>query len=290
MFDLKSKRRSLASRNQKRALTTSIIIHLILLFLFLFHAFKQQRKITIIPIAKKVKERKKIVALFPKKSDFGTKIFFDQETLLPTKPTEQIDPQKKQEAIKQEVIKQVQKKIKKRKAVPKRALKKQKKEEQIQTKIIKEIDVKKVATENIVKKQEKSIQQPEKKSLVSLTKCFLDHQKGNSCMWRKGEERLPTFEEMKYICYEKQIQDHLVASWKSLYRHSEVPPARGETRFTFLINENGKAEDVVVITSSGNRNFDLMVVESVRNAAFPPIPKHFGVKKYRPQGGRIVIR
>ena len=95
---------------------------------------------------------------------------------------------------------------------------------------------------------------------------------------------------MKYICYEKQIQDHLVVSWRALYSGRPPVMINREIRFTFIINQQCKAEQIEIIESSGNRMFDNMVVTSVESAVFPPIPKHFGVNKYRPQGGTIVLR
>jgi outer membrane biosynthesis protein TonB len=283
----------LERRKEKKALIISFLLHVLLLLLFLFGAFKESALISFISPARKKRPQMARSALIPKRSDKGTKIFFDNSTILPSPPPT------KQQAQAAQPKPQV---APKKKIIPKKKIEKA----IAKTILEKPVDIKKEATKNVVKKdpprkmaQQKQMTkkqsvaprpQKPKTSLLSLTKCFLDHHKGNSSMCRQGENRTPSFEEMKYICYEKQIQDQLIIAWRSLY--SGIPPIviNKETRFTFVINENCKAEQIEIIVSSGNRMFDDMVIASVENAVFPPIPKHFGVKKYRPQGGTIVLR
>jgi outer membrane biosynthesis protein TonB len=273
-------------KREKKALIISFLLHAILLLLFLFGAFKKSTLITFIaPARKKTKQQLRRSALIPKRSDVGTKIFFDNSTILPTpSPTKKIEPVKK--IVKSEPKKAVLEKLK---IIPKKISAK--------TTLEKPINIKKEALKNVTKKvAQKEIKRvvekrpKPRKSLLSLTKCFLDMDKGNSSMCRRGENRMPDFEEMKYICYEKQIQNQLIISWRALYAGGPPVMINRETRFTFVINEHCKAEQVEIIVSSGNRVFDEMIVTSVQSAAFPPIPKHFGVKKYRPQGGTIVLR
>ena len=50
--------------------------------------------------------------------------------------------------------------------------------------------------------------------------------------------------------------------------------------------EDGSLAHLAMITSSGDQEFDRLVIESIKQAApFPPIPKHLGIKRYKPVGG-----
>jgi len=108
-------------------------------------------------------------------------------------------------------------------------------------------------------------------------------------MIREGENKNPSIEELKYICYEKQTEDLIVSAWRIM--HAGEPPLQsGSVKFTFVINEDGSLDELGLIESSGNQLFDKMVLQCIQKAApFPPIPKHFGVKKYRPRGGLIML-
>jgi len=304
-------------KHNRKPLIISLLLHLFFLLFILFFAFKNKPKILFSTKAKQKKEHYIPVALFPKQSDQGTKIVFDKATIIPKheqknappqpKQTEKIVEQKSQkikEKIKQKKLAIPKKKIAKIKSVipelkPKKEPKKEDKkiaktmvETKVQDHALQETEIQKQVHITLPTTREIKQSQPtpkKRKSLLSLTKTFLDHEKGNSAMCRAGADRMPTFEEMKYICYEKQIQDALVSSWKMLYGRTYIQ-TKGETRFTFLINEHGKAEDIILTQTSGNKIFDTMVFESVSQAVFPPIPTHFGVKKYRPQGGIIVLR
>ena len=282
----------------RKSLIISLLLHLIFLLFVAFFGFKR-KKLIILSKAAQAKQQKKEhfipVALIPKRSDQGKKLVFDKANVTPEqksqpkpeKPTPQPKPVKKVAEKKPPEVKNEVEQVKpKQLAVPKKKI------AQI-TSRIPELKPKEStyakATADREKEAKKEIEKPKRKSLLSLTKCFLDHEDGNSAMCRRGVNRMPTFEEMKYICYEKQIQDALVASWKVLYA-GFCMPIQDEARFTFLVNEQCRAEDIILVKSSGNHTFDKMVLESVRQASFPPIPKHFGVKKYRPQGGVVVLR
>ncbi|MBU1007718.1 TonB family protein [Candidatus Dependentiae bacterium] len=289
----------MSARKKTGPLLISFLLHLLFLAYFLFFAFKQHRKLILSAQAKqrqeqqleqrRKKQQKQIArqmqaALFPKKSADGTQVIFDDEKEVPKKIVTNVVEKIINKEIPQKIISKIKTPIPELKPKPE----------------VNPIDLKKLALANLLSKKqiEKQVEQkekksqekiPEKKSLLSLTKCFLDHEKGNSAMCRSGADRKPTFEELKYICYEKQVQDSIAATWKMMYAGAHVE-SRGETRFTFLVNEDGQAEQIMLYRSSGNNQFDSMVLESVRQTTFPPIPKHFGVTKYRPQGGVIVLR
>ena len=333
----------LQDKNKKITFIISLLLHLFLIFIFSFHAFKQNKKFIFPKPLKKLSQRESRAALLPKKSDGGTKIVFDNSKILPklkqkTETKEQNKPVKKlterkpiEKPVKMAPPKKLAKKPITKKIIPKESPriairrttalqespdrarpktpvgraqgKKPVKKITKKTTIKKPIDTKKTALNNLVKKQKKEEQKIKKivkkiadpkptkpkKSLLSLTKTFLDHPKGNSCMVRFGQNRNPTLEDMKYICYEKRIQDEIVSSWRSLYGWMNMKP-NGSAKITFLINKNGGVEDLTLLSSSGNRSFDQMVLNSISKANFPPIPKHFGVEKYRPQGGMTVLK
>ena len=188
----------------------------------------------------------------------------------------------------------------------------------IKTKVPGKIKLQEEKTESIVKKikkyvkkikeQQRTVQKPitspklqqaalanlfqekpePKKNLLSLAQCFMDQEDGNSCLARHGAKGVPGLEEMKYICYEKRINDHIVSSWKMLFGGVQIR-TRGSVSLNYVINEDGKVENLILVSSSGDKMFDDMVLKCIRNANFPPIPKHFGVKKYRPRGGSTLL-
>lgn len=130
--------------------------------------------------------------------------------------------------------------------------------------------------------------QPRKKSLLALMKTYLDHDQGNSCIIREGANRFPSLEEMKYICYEKKIEDHIISTWRSLYSRAR-PGADRKVSVSFLIKRDGSVIEAEILQSSGNQAFDGMVLSCIQETMFPPIPKHFGCDTYRPRGGLTVL-
>ena len=167
-------------------------------------------------------------------------------------------------------------------------------------KVITQEELKKFALANLLKPQGKESSSknhnslpasPSKtQSLASSTKCFLDSEKGNSCMLRSGENKFPSLEEMKYICYEKQIEDHIISTWKVLFANSPLTNASGSVSIPLVINSDGSIDPLELIESSGDKDFDHKVMICIKKAApFPSIPRHFGVSKYRPRGVRIML-
>ena len=243
-------------------------------------------------------------ALRPKLSDHGTKVVFETPRYDADRP--ECDAKHRlsrdipryalratrDERVEEKVVKKETKKLEKIKEV-------EKVEKVVaETKVVvpTEIeDMKELAIKNILKDVEdnkKIVERREKiepkKSLLSLSKCFLDSDRGNSCLMRHGSNKFPGLEEMKYICYEKQIEDHIINTWRMLHGGVSLGGA-GKVSITFLINQDGKVEELQLIESSRNKMFDDMVLKCIRNTVFPPIPKHLGVAKYRPRGGLTML-
>lgn len=140
----------------------------------------------------------------------------------------------------------------------------------------------------VLPKNIKRVEPTKKKSLLSLAKCYLDHEKGNSSLMRHGANRPPSLEEMKYICYEKQIEEHIISSWKMMSSGTERR-STGSVSITFLIDQHGNVNELQLLQSSGDSRFDDTVLKCIKSTTFPPVPKHFGVKMYRPRGGYTLL-
>jgi len=134
-----------------------------------------------------------------------------------------------------------------------------------------------------------------KKSIFAQTKLLLEtYDDGNSVINRRGDpNRMPSLEEMKFISYEQKIHEHLINEWKILYTYSrsmQIKPPSGPVHFSFEIAEKGEAFNLELMQSSGSAAFDQMVLRCVQSASpFPSIPKHLGVKTYRPRGLNVMV-
>jgi TonB family protein len=164
-------------------------------------------------------------------------------------------------------------------------------------KISKEVQ-KKAALKHLLKpKAKKTAEAPEeaKKSFFQQTKLLIEStEDGNSIISRRGNSNLaPCLEEMKFISYEQSVVSHLVTEWKCLFTEGEKmswPRTKRALRFTFEILEDGSVDGLELIESSGSPVFDRMVLKSIASAApLPAIPKHLGVKRYRPRNLNIVV-
>jgi len=142
------------------------------------------------------------------------------------------------------------------------------------------------------KKEVKPIEK-KKKSLFSLMKSFFKHEKGNSSMMRQGENRFPGLEEMKYISYEKSVQDAIIASCRSLlWQLNNLRPQdqpQRPAKIDYYIDKNG-IQGLRLIESSGSRVYDEICLIGIQQANIPPIPKHLGVEKYHSHGGTILLK
>jgi len=300
-------------KQKKISFILSLLVHLSLFLIFTFKAFKKS------PLVQPANLKRPIQAmLLPKRSDMGTKVVFDDTFIAPTEQVankeksvappakpQPAKPEPKEQELKKNVAEKSPDKTIIRKAQQKIAKSGMKKvERKTERKVVekappikappRKVPIRKALARRTsprkmpVKKERPRKVQPKKKSLLALTKTFLDHPKGNSCLLREGESKFPSLEEMKYICYEKRIHDEILATWNSLYRGVYTNPNRG-VRFTYCISEGGKAEGLALLESSGDAQFDNMVLTCIRESVFPPIPKHFNVKKYRPRGHHIVV-
>ncbi|MBX9830519.1 TonB family protein [Candidatus Babeliales bacterium] len=346
------------SHHKKKRLTlfviASLLFHFFLLFFVLhvgFHislpdlvkAFEQKIQ-HIQPIFEK---NEMPAALKPKKSDFGSFVFFDNPTdIIPQQMPEatskgqadmEVEPKEKVAEKKQaiaelqkEILAQPQEPEKKlaQKEITKPAAPKKIEESSIKApslpKEVKQI-VKKEATEktesqeelkkaqqkladrikNIEQTQQKvaALEKPQeefsplvkretakalpapKQNIVAMTRGFLENlkDKGDDWLERKGDEnKMPSFEELKYLSYEQRINWQLQASWKQHFaRHFSTRPLQGKVAVEFSINESGALTHANIIQSSGMRELDDVILASVRKAApFPPLPKHFNKTVY----------
>jgi len=139
---------------------------------------------------------------------------------------------------------------------------------------------------------------PPRRRIASLTSRFLRSLKdqGNSLMEREGKNETPTFEELKYLSYQRRIDEHLMTSWRIVSSgHRPVDPTQRTitqpARISFELDEGGELTELILISSSGDQHFDTLVLESIKQAVpFPPIPKHLGLKRYRPIGGTYRVQ
>ena len=130
-----------------------------------------------------------------------------------------------------------------------------------------------------------------KRSIVAMTKGFVENLKneGNDWLERKGDDnKRPSFEEMKYISYEQEVNWHLQNSWKQNFGCRPWEKViEGKAVIDFKITLNGDVKDVKLLQSSGYSELDNIILKSVHLAApFPPLPKHFGKDVYNT--GRII--
>ncbi len=124
-----------------------------------------------------------------------------------------------------------------------------------------------------------------RKSIVSMTKGFIENlkDKGEDWLKRKGDDnKRPSFEELKYISYEERIQWHLQNIWKQ----GMETTIKGTAIIGFKIKENGDVIDIEIVQSSGCAKVDNLIIRNIELASpFPPVPKHFNEKIY--QSGRV---
>ncbi|MFA5075131.1 MAG: TonB family protein [Candidatus Babeliales bacterium] len=134
------------------------------------------------------------------------------------------------------------------------------------------------------------IQKP-KKSIIAMTRGFIENLKNEGTDWleRKGDDnKRPTFEEMKYISYEQQVNWHLQNSWKQNFEYRPWQKVlEGKAVVEFKITDKGNVQDVKLLESTGIMELDEIIIKSVHLATpFPPLPKHFNTNLYTT--GRII--
>lgn len=156
----------------------------------------------------------------------------------------------------------------------------------------KQQQVKKQQNEPVVftkaKKQEPQTAQPskEKRNLFTMTKGFIENLKNEGDDWleRKGDEsKRPSFEELKYLAYEQKITWQLQSAWNRHFsRHCKDSFEGKVIGVDFSIAASGTLQKCILLQSSGTKELDDMILESIRLAApYPPLPKHFGTECYK---------
>lgn len=129
------------------------------------------------------------------------------------------------------------------------------------------------------------------RGIIALTKGFVENLKdeGDDLIERDGDpNKRPSFEEMKYISYESNINWCLQAAWKQNFAYNPTVQAReGKAVIEFTLDEKGYVTHSELLQSSGYRELDAVIMKNLQFAnPFPPLPKHFGVKNYTT--GRII--
>lgn len=137
----------------------------------------------------------------------------------------------------------------------------------------------------------RAIMNKDKRNIIALTKGFVENLKdeGEDDIERDGDpNKRPSFEEMKYISYESNINWCLQAAWKQNFAYNPTIQAHeGKAVIEFTLNEKGYVTHSELLQSTGYRDLDSVIMKNLQFAnPFPPVPKHFGVKNYTT--GRII--
>lgn len=150
--------------------------------------------------------------------------------------------------------------------------------------------------ETIEEKKEPQSSQPQSKIFAMTRKLLQRHQQeANSYTERKGENRMPTFKELKFLSYQKKVDASILRAWnivrpqRSLRIHRNNQPP-GVTVPDFFIKKDGTLTHLKLLASSGDKEFDDLVLKAIQKAApFPPIPDHLGINVYKPSGGKMTV-
>lgn len=139
----------------------------------------------------------------------------------------------------------------------------------------------------------KSIKPKDGRGIIALTKGFVENIKdeGEDDIERDGDpNKRPSFEEMKYISYEANINWNWQATWKQNFRYNPtIRTNGGKAIIEFTIDEKGYITQLELLQSSGDKELDNIIMKNTKFASpFPPLPKHFGVKSYT-TGRRVNI-
>ncbi len=92
---------------------------------------------------------------------------------------------------------------------------------------------------------------------------------------------------LQFHSYEEKIRTSLlnafnVIKYKIPLIKNPDTHAQGRAAIDEVINKDGSIAQLFLVQSSGDKQFDEMVLESIRYAApFPSIPNHLGIEKYR---------
>lgn len=128
-----------------------------------------------------------------------------------------------------------------------------------------------------------------KKSIIGMTKGFIENlrHKGDDWLERDGDEnKRPSYEELKYMSYEKTIQWHLQQSRNINFNKSKATWNNKIVHIQFIIDKNGNIYDIKLAESSGDSELDEQWMKIIKQASpFPPLPEHFKTEYYNT--GRI---
>ena len=292
-------------RNISIIFLLSLIFHLSILLIMISSAFKKFDTKNKNPILIKNKEDEIPASLKPRKSNFGTTVFFDdtpeftppktpkmaekikhkkpeEKKSIPTQTKELIDEKITSEKktyfaeqiaeTKDEIKKEIKETIEKIKSTP----------ETVETEKIRNVGL---------SKKDKTPEIPKRKSILSMTKGFLQNIKdeGNDWSKRDGDDnKKPSIEDLKEESYNQKIHwcfqnetrilgIHMSLNEKrSLYQGFKINPI-----IFFVLNENGKINELNIVRSSGSKNIDKHVLKAFKDASpYPPIPKHLNRKTY----------
>ena len=298
----------------------SAALHVLLLLIFFSFEFQKKMK-AIKALLKKLPpptKRELPASLKPRKSNFGTFVFYEQEPqIIPKKLPEQQPEQKEAPPVQPQKSKVVQKKkpptkklvqkkkhLKQRpapikpKAPKKKLAQKKTLNKSLLDKIqkIKEKQAQLASLEKQKKELKKQIKrrQPKKKkkrNIIAMTRGFIENikHKGNDWLERKGDDnKRPSFEELKYLSYEQRINWQLQSSWKRHFaRGANAKLLQGKAIIDFTLDAHGNIIKLQLLQSSGHKELDDVILESTKRAApFPPLPKHFNSPTY--STGRII--
>ncbi|MFH1461585.1 MAG: TonB family protein [bacterium] len=140
-------------------------------------------------------------------------------------------------------------------------------------------------------KKDMAPEPPKRKSILAMTKGFLQNLKdeGNDWIKRDGDDnKRPDAQDLKQISYDQRIAWCFQNETGILYsqmpfqeKRSLLSGFRMNPTVFFTINENGYLNKISIIQSSGSSNFDKHVLTAFKNASpYPPIPKHLNTKIY----------
>lgn len=98
------------------------------------------------------------------------------------------------------------------------------------------------------------------------------------------EGRISGLGDLKEHSYKMKIRDALLNAYNSvrykLPRQSTYADT-GTARLHCVINKDGSIAELAILMSSGDPNFDRLILESIQSIApFPAIPDHLGVEKF----------
>lgn len=131
----------------------------------------------------------------------------------------------------------------------------------------------------------KSLVDKPHQEIIALTKGYLDSFDGggDDLINQDGDpNKSPTLKDLEYASYKRDIAWELQSSWKQNFYHAGTSDLKSRLAiFEFTLDEKGYVTHSELITSSGNKTVDMMVMKNLDLASpFPPIPKHFNTKLY----------